>query len=298
MAITEPRFPGWSLHRHRGEAYPYICPFTNAQLVAQYSGATNPSLNIAAIMPAGSFVQINGQNYVTRSPMRAGQFGEIDPLDWNPSYIMPKKSTDVFIDRASVYWDATNNYATSTSSGNTFIGYAVLNDKLSLNGTTTSGSTLTGATLPDGSTFDGQTKAYTVTGGTSGDAVFTNYGSGDKWIEVQVVAATTINVSGGLGAIQAAAGAGSVIANATALSGGYYRVTGGNNAVGVVLTSATATKIINGGAGGLFVYPPVGGTINALSANSSLNMATLTVAEFTPTAANGLVFYSNPLLPS
>ncbi len=105
MAITEPRFPGWSLHKRRGEALPYINPFTNAQLVAQYTGATNPALNISAILPAGTVVDINGQIYVTRNATKAGQQGEIDPLNWHPTYIMPKKNTDTFIDRAAVYWD-------------------------------------------------------------------------------------------------------------------------------------------------------------------------------------------------
>lgn len=295
MALTETQYPGWRLHRRRGEAHKYYNGIAASSLPQAWTGSS-PALNFAPALPAGTFVDINGQLYVTRNALQSGQWGEIDPLNWHPSYIMPKKSTDTFVDRAAVYWDETNCYATSTSSGNKFIGYAVINGELAT-GTTTSGSTLvTGTVTQTG--LDSQTKSYTVTSGSSADGQYKNYGSGDTYMEVEVVYSNTVTVSGTTGPFGTLAATGSAIGNAAALPAGATLVSGGNNAVGVILTAGQGAKVKNTGAGGLFVYPPVGGTINALSANSSLNMATLTVAEFIPSAANSLIFYTFPLLPS
>jgi hypothetical protein len=117
--------------------------------------------------------------------MASGQWGEIDPLNWHPCYIVPKKSTDTFVDRASVYWDPTNCYATSSSGGsNVLIGYAVVNSDLGT-ATNATGSALTTAT----------NGASTVAGGTSADGLVGGYANGDKFMEVEVVNANSVTTS-------------------------------------------------------------------------------------------------------
>lgn len=189
--MAEIQFPGWRLHKRRGEALPYYNGIAAASLAQQYQGST-PALNIAAVLPAGTFVLINTIAYITRRALQSGEWGEIDPLNWHPTYIMPKKVGDTFADRAAVYWDATNCYATSTSAGNTLIGYALINGDL-CSGSTTSGSTL--ASAGSLTSFDGQTKAYSVTGGTSADGQVKNYGASDISIEVEVVLTSTATVN-------------------------------------------------------------------------------------------------------
>jgi hypothetical protein len=281
--MSETQYQQWRLHRRRGEALPYYCAIASASLVATY---TNPY--VQPHLPAGTLVNLNGQIYITRNSIVNGQWGEIDPLNWHPTYIVPKATGITFADRAAVYWDETACNATSVST-NKFIGYAVSNAQL---GTTTNGtaSTLTTgtATLP----------AYEVTGGTSADGLAGAYASGDLFVEVEVVCASSVTVSGSFGPATTLAALGSVIGNAATITGGMVLVSGGNNAVGVKLTAGTAVRIKNTGTGGLFVYPPVGGYINAYGANNACNMATLSVAEFTPTAANTSIFYSYPNLTS
>lgn len=100
------------------------------------------------------------------------------------------------------------------------------------------------------------------------------------------------------------AGAGTTIADANAIttaSPGIVLVTGGNNSVGVKLP-ATAVglwyiiKNADAANGILKVYPAVNSTINALSANSSLDMAAKT--SMLIVAHNATAWYSVSLLPS
>ena len=281
--MAETQYKGWRLHRRKGEALPYYNAILAASLVTPYS-----SLNVQPYLPAGSFIAINGQNYVTRNSMASGQWGEIDPLEWHPTYIMPKKVTDTFVDRAAVYWDATNCYATSTVGANTLIGYAVSNASI---GTATNGTGSALTTAANG--------ASSVASGTSADGLAGDYASADTFIEVEVVVATTVTVSSTWGSTATVAALGSAIGNAVNITAGFSLVSGGNNAVGVILPVAVAGKSIavkNTGAGGLFVYPQVNSAINALGANNSINMATLTAATFVATSATQ--WYTVPLVPS
>jgi hypothetical protein len=281
MSLSETQLATLRLHRRRGETLPYYCAIAAASLVTP-----NSSLNIATILPAGTLVNLNGQLYITRNAIQHNQWGEIDPLNWHPTYIGPKATGVTFADRAAVYWDETACNFTSVST-NKFVGYAVANRDL---GSTTNG---TASSLTTGTATN---PAYEVTGGTSMDGLAGAYATGDTFMEVELVCDKSVTVSGNYGPGTALAGTGNVIGNAAAIGGGFVLVSGGNNAVGVKLTAGTAVKIKNTGTGGLFVYPPVGGTINAYGANNACNMATLTVAEFLPTAANSSIFYSDPTL--
>ena len=103
------------------------------------------------------------------------------------------------------------------------------------------------------------------------------------------------------------AAAGSTQATATAISvnaaPGFILVSGGDDIVGVRLPPASRGKLYhikNLGTGGLNgtlnVYPATGDSLNALSANSPLVMASLKAATFI--AANSTTWYTVPLLPS
>lgn len=111
------------------------------------------------------------------------------------------------------------------------------------------------------------------------------------------------SVSGEFGATVAAAGTNQ--ATAAALLPGFNFVTGaaGSGANPSVILPAgalpgTMVLVKNSDAANaiLPVYPPTGGTINALSANSALNMAVKTSCILV--ALNATTWYSIPLLPS
>ena len=113
------------------------------------------------------------------------------PLGMHPSVIGPKKTTDTFNDRAAVYWDATNNYFTSTVGSNLLVGYAVANPDL---GTATQTATSTLTITPS----TGQTVANavgSVTGGTSMDNLPGTYANGDTLMEVECVCANSVTVN-------------------------------------------------------------------------------------------------------
>lgn len=286
--VSEGQMATWRLHRRRGESHPYYNAIAAASLVAQYSG-TDPALNIDPILPAGTVINLNGVLYVTRNALKSKQLGEMDPIgSWRPTYIVPKATGITFADRASVYWDETACNATSVTT-NKFIGYAVSNKDI---GSATNG---TSGTLTTGTATNA---AYEVTGGTSADGLVGGYASGDTFVEVEIMSASTINVGGSSGPWVAKAAAGANLATATALGAGAFLVSAGNNATGVGLVAGQECRVKNNAAGGLFVYPPVGGTINALSANSYINMATVTAAVFTPSNANSLIFHTTPVVPS
>jgi hypothetical protein len=178
--MAETQMKTWRLHRRRGEAYPYFCNFAQASLVVPFS-----TLNVAPILPAGTVVDINGALYVTRNVMSSLQLGDIDPLEWHPAYIMPKKVGDSFADRAAVYWDPTNCYATSSSGGsNVLIGLAVSNGDL---GTATNGTSSALTTAASG--------ASTIISGTSADGQVGAYAAADTFIEVELVLSTSTSVS-------------------------------------------------------------------------------------------------------
>ncbi len=114
---------------------------------------------------------------------------------------------------------------------------------------------------------------------------------------------TTPTVSGLIGTYAACTAVGSSIADAAVLNTNVVTtlVTGGNNAVGVQLPVSSAGKLLflknsDASNGILKVYPQVNSTINALSANTSLDMAAKTSAVFFGTNATNWV--TIPLLPS
>lgn len=85
--------------------------------------AYTPSVDTAA----GSVVVINGQAYVARGDLAVGLPCSLAKLRERPHWIGPKATGTTFVDRAAVYWDASAKKLTSTSGGNTFVGYAVAN---------------------------------------------------------------------------------------------------------------------------------------------------------------------------
>lgn len=95
--------------------------------------------------------------------------------------------------------------------------------------------------------------------------------------------------------------AGTVLANATALTTGWCTVTGADGTTGVVLPATANGKQVYvknnaAGAGALKVYPPANSTVNALSANTAISQAANTTALYT--AGNATQWWSLSLLPS
>jgi len=99
--------------------------------------------------------------------------------------------------------------------------------------------------------------------------------------------------------VASVAAAGSTQANATALVEGLNVVSGADATKGVVLPTAVAGAIVivkSTTAAVLKIYPATGGTINALSANGALSIASLTSVMLV--ASSTTQWYSLPLLPS
>lgn len=85
----------------------------------------------------------------------------------------------------------------------------------------------------------------------------------------------------------------------TVTSPGFVYSTGGNNAVGILLPTGNTGDIYhikNGAADILFVYPAVNCTINAIAANTKINMATVTSASFVK--LNATAWQTIPTVPS
>lgn len=101
-------------------------------------------------------------------------------------------------------------------------------------------------------------------------------------------------------AVSAVTAAGSAQGDAAALSVGFNVVTGADGTKGVVLPTAKAGMIVylkGVTAAVLKVYPASGGTINALSANAAISLASgATPAIFI--ASSATQWYTIPLLPS
>jgi hypothetical protein len=96
------------------------------------------------------------------------------------------------------------------------------------------------------------------------------------------------NVSTGLTAT------GSTQATALALPASINAISTAAASTGVILpsnaTSGDEIEVYNGGANAVTVYPPVGGTINNLSANTGLSLATLKSGKYK--ALTALAWYS------
>jgi len=96
------------------------------------------------------------------------------------------------------------------------------------------------------------------------------------------------------------AATGSTQADAAQLpSAGFCLVTAGDGTKGVLLPAAVAgltVTVKNSSGSGLKVYPATGDTINALSANAAITIATQTCPTFH--CYDGTAWYTNPLLPS
>lgn len=95
------------------------------------------------------------------------------------------------------------------------------------------------------------------------------------------------------------AAAGTTQADAAAIQPGITLVSGPDDAKGVIMQNGVPgdVYIIKVGDGAdLKIYPPVGGTINAIAANGAITVVDdvcLMVVQFSATA-----FYTLPLLPS
>lgn len=87
---------------------------------------------------------------------------------------------------------------------------------------------------------------------------------------------------------------GSTQATALALAAAVNEITTAAASTGVILplgaNGGDSIEVYNGGANGITVYPPVGGTINNLSANTGLALATLKSGKYTCRSA--LTWYS------
>ena len=117
-------------------------------------------------------------------------------------------------------------------------------------------------------------------------------GATSVWVDINVVPPT-----GSIPATVAAAGTNQATAAAIPVDASFVLVSGGNNAVGVVLNAGCTVKLKNGANSPLFVYPPVGAAINALGLNAALNMSvSQSCAEFV--AYNAIQFYTVPSVPS
>jgi predicted RecA/RadA family phage recombinase len=104
----------------------------------------------------------------------------------------------------------------------------------------------------------------------------------------------------GLIGVQTVAAAGSTQSDAAALGTGLNIVTGADGTKGVVLPTAKAGMIVylkGTTAGVLKVYPATGGTINALSANAAMSLASGAVPAIL-VASSATQWYTFPLLPS
>ena len=192
MSFPEYQMPGVRTARGVGEPYPYVVPFTQAQLVTML-----PGLNVFNKLPAGSIININGLLYRTLMDLDAGtpgpQIGAMVPMGPpRPSVIGPKKTTDTFADRAAVYWDPVNNYFTSSSGGsNVFVGYAVSNPQI---GSATNGTASSLNVTPSSNATEYNAVA-TITGGTSADGQVGAYANGDTSIEVELFSSNSVTVS-------------------------------------------------------------------------------------------------------
>lgn len=103
--------------------------------------------------------------------------------------------------------------------------------------------------------------------------------------------------------VQAAlAAAGSAIGDAAAITAtapGIVTSTGGNNAAGILLPTGNVGDIYfikNTAADILFVYPAVNCSINAIAANTKINLATVTSAAFCK--VNTTLWVTVPTVPS
>lgn len=99
--------------------------------------------------------------------------------------------------------------------------------------------------------------------------------------------------------VTAVTATGSNQGNAAALSEGFNVVTGADATKGVVLPAAAVGKRVevkSVTAAVLKVYPASGGTINALSQDAAISLASLVPAVFVATSATQ--WYTIPLLPS
>ena len=109
-----------------------------------------------------------------------------------------------------------------------------------------------------------------------------------------------LNASSNLLAVSAVTAAGTNQATAAALSQGLNVVTGADGTKGVVLpTAVPGMQVIVKGvtAGVLKVYPATGGTVNALSANAAISLASGAIPA-TFIASSATQWYTLPLVPS
>lgn len=146
------------------------------------------------------------------------------------------------------------------------------------------GTAGSGAATTDGS--KGKFIGYVITAALAGDTAVRTLFCSDPQLANFVSTATV-------------AATGSAQGDAAAIGLGFTLVTAGDGTKGAILPAAVAGQMAivkNGAAAVMKLYPATGDTINALSANASLNMAANTSAVLV--AYNDTAWYTVPLLPS
>lgn len=147
-------------------------------------------------------------------------------------------------------------------------------------------------------------------GGTAGSGAVTTTAAGNVFIGIATKAAgssdTTVEMALVPGrkyarlAVAAVTAAGSAQGDAAALIEGLNVVTGADGTKGVVLPTAAAGMVVHVKgvtAGVLKVYPATGGTINALSANAAISLASGAIPAIF-VASSATQWYTIPLVPS
>lgn len=155
------------------------------------------------------------------------------------------------------------------------------------------GSTLSPVT---GDASSGAASSLASDGPYAGTAMYAA-ASGDSYVYVDLN-----DTAGGLtGAYPpvAVAAAGAAQANAANLTaGGFNLVSAADGTVGVILPAGAGRSLIvkNNANAALKVYPPVGGTINAIAANTNYAMAAFTATLYLPW--NASTWHTLPLVAS
>jgi len=230
--------------------------------VISFSGAVQQvDYTPSGAVSAGDVIVINGKCYFAQVDIAAGALGA---LTYSGGTWKGNKSSGAWAVGDRIYWNPTGtpNVGTASSGAfnNTGVGYYVGDAIASPN-----------------------TSAGALTGDQFGFFAKTESGGG-------ATQASTV------------AAAGSTQADAASLQVGFNLVTGADGTKGAILPAGAPGRVVyvkNADAANaiLKVYPPTGGTINALSANAAISMALKTAAVFI-CGADGVAWYTIPLLPS
>lgn len=225
--------------------------------VSLFSGETN---NIdhtpAGAVSAGDVVVVNGVAYFAQSDIAAAVLGS---LVFSGGVWKGNQAAVTIVRGDRIYWNPTGTPVTGTAASGAFTNVAAA-----------------------GNIFVG----YAVAAAASTDSYvyFVRAQGAEGYQAAGAVAAT-----------------GSVQGDAAALYVGFNHVTGADATKGVILPGGNGAKQVrvkNSDAANaiLKVYPPTGGTVNALTGNAAISLAAKVGAIFE--TIDGLAWYTIPLLPS